>query len=307
MSKDRVAIVVGANGTMGMRHWQVFCDAGFNMIGGEKPISPELLSGLVVLQTSLGNEVIVSICTPDSTHADFAIAALNEGAHVICEKPLAQRLEDVHKISRARTKSGTRLSCNFPLRYDSRYAALKEKIESGKLGRIYAIDAEYNYGRLDKIASTWKGKDPDWSIINAGGCHMIDLVTFLIGSVPCNISQAVRSVSSPVGQPDFFHAFSTNEDIDVTYTFDAAYSGRHFHRLVVRGTAGMDIIETEEAEDPVAGVKAFIKSIETGNPPVIVQANICTAVASIHCSMHESSLANLAEELNEDTVRPSLH
>src|SRR5689334_10045165 len=47
----------------------------------------------------------VSVCSPDSTHADYIVGALEHGVHVICEKPLTDSIEGIQRIRAAEKKS----------------------------------------------------------------------------------------------------------------------------------------------------------------------------------------------------------
>jgi len=80
---------------------------------------------------------IVDICTPNRYHAPLAIAALEAGKHVICEKPLAPTPEEVRKMIEARDRSGKLLMTAQHFRFTGTAKALKAEIEAGALGGIY--------------------------------------------------------------------------------------------------------------------------------------------------------------------------
>ena len=52
-----------------------------------------------------------------------------------------------------------------------------------KLGDIYHIEGDYNYGRLKKLTKGWRGKIPYYSITLGGGTHIIDIASFLIKKI----------------------------------------------------------------------------------------------------------------------------
>jgi predicted dehydrogenase len=80
---------------------------------------------------------IVDICTPNMYHAPLAIAALEAGKHVICEKPLAPTPEAIRGMIAARDKSGKLLMTAQHFRFQGSAQALKAEIDSGILGDIY--------------------------------------------------------------------------------------------------------------------------------------------------------------------------
>ncbi|MCS6859116.1 MAG: Gfo/Idh/MocA family oxidoreductase [Abditibacteriales bacterium] len=80
---------------------------------------------------------IVDICTPNMYHAPLAIAALNAGKHVICEKPLAPTPQEIKKMIAARDKSGKLLMTAQHFRFSGLAQALKAEVDKGILGDIY--------------------------------------------------------------------------------------------------------------------------------------------------------------------------
>jgi predicted dehydrogenase len=80
---------------------------------------------------------IVDICTPNMYHAPLAIAALEAGKHVLCEKPLAPTPEAIQDMIRARDKSGKLLMTAQHFRFEGTAKALKAEIDTGALGEIY--------------------------------------------------------------------------------------------------------------------------------------------------------------------------
>lgn len=79
----------------------------------------------------------VSVCTYNTTHAVCAIAALNAGVHVLCEKPMSFHLDEAVEMLRAQKKSGKILTIGFQPRYGRIAKAVKEIIDAGELGKIY--------------------------------------------------------------------------------------------------------------------------------------------------------------------------
>ena len=65
-------------------------------------------------------------------------------------------------------------------RTSERFLSLKRRIKKNNLGKIYYVEADYNYGRLNKIVKGWRSKIKNYSVTLGGGIHLIDLITFLI-------------------------------------------------------------------------------------------------------------------------------
>lgn len=125
---------------------------------------------------------IVSICTPSATHAEITRLALQYGAHVLCEKPLALTyLETKELFDLARGKNLVIMACQT-LRYHPDYIAAHHYARAGTLGRIHY--AEFSAIRRRGIPTWGSFHRKDQS---GGGClsdlgvHMLDAAIWMMG------------------------------------------------------------------------------------------------------------------------------
>ena len=81
----------------------------------------------------------VSVCTYNSTHSECAVFALENGLHVLLEKPMSVTLDQTIAMLKAEKKSGKILTVGFQPRYDVNSRKIKEIIQSGALGKIYYV------------------------------------------------------------------------------------------------------------------------------------------------------------------------
>lgn len=81
----------------------------------------------------------VSVCTYNSTHSECAVFALENGLHVLLEKPMSVTLEQTIAMLKAEKKSGKILTVGFQPRYDVNSQKVKEIIQSGALGKLYYV------------------------------------------------------------------------------------------------------------------------------------------------------------------------
>lgn len=126
---------------------------------------------------------IVIIVTPDQLHREMAIAALEAGKHVLCEKPLALTREDCHAILEAAEKSDKKFMVGQICRYTPGFVAAKELIDAGKIGELVFVESEYahDYKSIYEAAKgTWRN-DPLRNGVVGGGCHAIDLLRWVAG------------------------------------------------------------------------------------------------------------------------------
>jgi predicted dehydrogenase len=80
---------------------------------------------------------IIDICTPNNYHAPLAIAAMNAGKHVICEKPLAPNPAVIRDMIAARDATGKMLMTAQHFRFSGVAKAMKAELDTGVLGEIY--------------------------------------------------------------------------------------------------------------------------------------------------------------------------
>lgn len=81
----------------------------------------------------------VAVCTPDWLHHEHAVAALEAGKHLFCEKPMAITIEDCDDILRASQRAGTRMMVGFNMRYMAFCVKMKELVEEGAIGEVKTV------------------------------------------------------------------------------------------------------------------------------------------------------------------------
>ena len=93
---------------------------------------------------ALKNESIdaVIIATPNNLHAQMAIDAAQAGKHIFTEKPMALSVEDCDAMIAAAKAAGVKLMVGQVLRYIGQFAKAKQIIDSGELGKPFAVDID---------------------------------------------------------------------------------------------------------------------------------------------------------------------
>lgn len=186
---------------------------------------------------------IVVVASYDYNHAAQVLRALGAGRHVFCEKPMCVSEEEASAIRTALEHAPClRLSTNTILRKSPRFEALHRQIARGEMGRLFLVEADYNYGRLHKLTEGWRGDRSDYSVMLGGGIHMADLLLWLVGSPVIEVSAygnaiAGKDAGSRFGGNDLAVAllrFADGTIGKVAANFGCVYP--HFHRLIVYGT-----------------------------------------------------------------------
>jgi UDP-N-acetylglucosamine 3-dehydrogenase len=139
----------------------------------------------------------VSVVTTEDQHLYPVLAALKNGKHVFVEKPMATTVEDAQQMLQAATKRGLILMPGHLLRFEPKYATVKEQLKSGRLGRVLSIYARRNRPR-------WQGRIYKRTpLVLETAIHDIDTMLWYVGAKV----KAVRAweVSGDKGaQPDLF-------------------------------------------------------------------------------------------------------
>jgi predicted dehydrogenase len=104
---------------------------------------------------------LVDICTPGDMHAAIAIAALQAGKHVLCEKPLANSVAEAEAMAdaaRSAAQRGAYAMCGFTYRRTPALALAKQLVEDGRLGTIRHVRAQYLQDWLsdENAPMTWR-------------------------------------------------------------------------------------------------------------------------------------------------------
>lgn len=131
---------------------------------------------------------IVDICTPGFLHAEIAIAALEAGKHVLCEKPLANDTAEAEAMvaaAQAAQQRGQIAALGFTYRRVPALALAKQFVDTGKLGRIRQARAAYFQDWLvdDQAEMNWRLRRETAGSGALGdiGSHAVDQLQHLIG------------------------------------------------------------------------------------------------------------------------------
>lgn len=123
----------------------------------------------------------VIIVTPDAIHKEMAVAALEAGKHVLCEKPLALTREDCVDIANAVKKSDKKFMVGQICRYTPAFKAAKELIDKGEIGELMFVESEYAHDYEEFLKpGNWRW-DPLRNGVVGGGCHAVDLLRWVAG------------------------------------------------------------------------------------------------------------------------------
>lgn len=127
---------------------------------------------------------VLHVLLPHHLHACYTIAALEEGVHVLTEKPIALSPEDADAMAEAALRSGKQLGVIYQNRYIDGVQRVRSLMLSGQLGRVLGAFSTLNWHRpASYYQCDWKGR---WATEGGGvvidqAIHSIDLVRYMTG------------------------------------------------------------------------------------------------------------------------------
>lgn len=158
---------------------------------------------------------VCSVLTPNFLHFPMALKLLENGFHVICEKPMTTSLVEAKKLQKAHKKAGTVFALTHTYTGYPMVRQMREMIKAGVLGKIHKVDAVYYQGWINTIIHDKKKRSAVWrldpkkagisSCIGDIGVHAFNMVEYTTGL-------KVKSILS-----DFNYLYKDNKmDVDGT-------------------------------------------------------------------------------------------
>ena len=144
---------------------------------------------------------VVDIVTPGDTHAEIAIAALEAGKHVLCEKPLANTVAEAEAMTAAAESAaarGVRSMVGFTYRRVPATTFARDLVAAGRIGEVRQVRAEYLQDWLMDAESplTWRLKKEHAGSGALGdiGAHAIDLTEYITGQRVTGVSGIIETL-----------------------------------------------------------------------------------------------------------------
>jgi predicted dehydrogenase len=143
---------------------------------------------------------LIDICTPGDSHAVIAVAALEAGKHVLCEKPLANTVQEAEQMAaaaRAAAARGAWAMCGFTYRRTPALALARQLIEAGRIGTVRQVRAQYLQDWLHDpdAPMTWrldKAKAGSGALGDLGA-HLVDTTQWLTGQAITGVSAILET------------------------------------------------------------------------------------------------------------------
>ena len=181
------------------------------------------------------NEInLVSIASYDNDHYRQIIKSIKYNKNIIVEKPMCLTINEFKNISKIlKRKTNIKITSNMVLRTNSLFKYFKKKIKNEK---IYYIEADYLWGRLEKLKG-WRSKLKNYSITLGAGIHMIDLVIWMLNLKPTHVwayGNDIATKKISFKKKSFaIYVFEFPKNIIAKVTVNAAAAHNHFHEVKI--------------------------------------------------------------------------
>ena len=204
----------------------------------------------------------VYVPLPNHRHAEWTIAAAHAGKHVLCEKPLALTAAQAQEMVDACRDAGVLLMEAFMYRQHPSWIAARELVESGRIGRLQAVDSWFSYFN-DDPANIRNAVESGGGALYDIGCYSVNLSRMLFASEPTRVQAAITR--DPVSHVDTVTSTILEFEGGVA-TFTCSTRAEPDQRVDIYGTEGRISIEIPFNIPPDRPTRIFLTA--GGDPPV---------------------------------------
>ena len=205
----------------------------------------------------------VYIPLPNHLHRDWTIAAARAGKHVMCEKPLALTSADAEAMVAACEREGVRLMEAFMYRLHPSWAAVRQLIAAGRIGRLQTVQSWFSYYN-DDPRNIRNIADAGGGALYDIGCYTINLSRMLFGAEPERVEAAI--VRDPDVEVDVLTSGLLVFPGGGTATFTVSTRSESDQRVHIYGTEGRISIGIPFNIPPDRPTHIFVT--QGGDPPV---------------------------------------
>ena len=149
---------------------------------------------------------VVTIATESGKHKDIAVHCLKNGAHVICEKPMALSTSDAETMIDTAKQNNKKLAVCFQNRFNAPVVKTREALEKGRFGKMLhgMIQVRWNRNEGYYTQAPWRGTwEQDGGTLMNQCTHGIDLLQWMMGEDAVRVQAQTRRFMRPIEAEDF--------------------------------------------------------------------------------------------------------
>src|SRR5215469_7350895 len=160
---------------------------------------------------------VIDITTPNNLHVEPALAAIEAGKHVFCEKPMAVRIEDARRMAAAAKKADVRTMVAFNNLKTPAALVAKQIIERGEIGQPIRFRGRFDQGFFNDPSLPWSWRCSR-DLAGSGalgdlGAHAVSVAQFLMGDM-AEVSAQSQTIFKERPVPDFDAGYSSKVAAD---------------------------------------------------------------------------------------------
>ncbi|MBO1514113.1 Gfo/Idh/MocA family protein [Metabacillus bambusae] len=200
---------------------------------------------------------VVHVCTPNVSHAEISIAALEAGKHVMCEKPMAINSAEAKAMVEAAKRTGKKLTIGYQNRFRNDSSALYEACEKGDLGEVYLAKA---HAIRRRGVPTWgvfmdKEKQGGGPLIDIG-THALDLTLWMMDNYkPKSVVGSVFHKLKDKSEGNIFGPWN-QEEFKVEDSAFGYIKMENGATIMLEASWALNMINTKEAQVTLCGTEA---------------------------------------------------
>ncbi len=209
---------------------------------------------------------LVFICTPNDTHFSYAMDALENGKHVVIEKPFANSEKEARQLFEVAERNELVATAYQNRRWDSDFLTIQKLIQEGKLGNVVEYESRYDRFRPAVLSDTWKEKQAEGSgnVYNLGP-HLLDQAFVLFGT-PLTVTATIKSVRENSSVDDYFTIQLGYED-KVVLVKSSLMVYENSLRYAIHGTKGTFIKRGLDVQEEILRQDVLPNTADWGMEP----------------------------------------
>jgi len=196
----------------------------------------------------------VLVCPATEAHASVALSAIENGCHILIEKPMVARLADAFQISRSAREKGVTVGVVQNWRLKSMGRALREAIQSGKIGQVGNVFFRYVRDREQSHLPSYLFEEP-FPLLYAMSIHHFDLFRYVLGeNIQMIEGRAFIPPWSRYQSPPCVHLWMTTESgIVISYVGTFSSKNRHIMQesFIIDGSLGTLTNDSQWGDPPL--------------------------------------------------------
>ncbi|HET8784121.1 MAG TPA: Gfo/Idh/MocA family oxidoreductase, partial [Candidatus Limnocylindrales bacterium] len=210
----------------------------------------------------------VYIPLPNHLHAEWTIAALRAGKHVLCEKPLAMTADDAQRMVDVAHETGRHLMEAFMYRHHPSWVAAMDLVQSGRIGTLTAVQTWFSYYN-DDPTNIRNIREYGGGALFDIGCYAVNLSRMVFGGEPSRVQASLRR--DPVSGVDVLTAGLLDFEGGIA-AFTCSTRAEDDQRVDIYGTTGRISIEIPFNIPPDRPTR--IRVTAGGDPPVAPDTDV---------------------------------